>query len=73
MNGIFSVLGSTAVVVLSMLSSFSWSLLVAAMAYAVAAVVAPALARIRIEGIHEYTVASPADGLLAPEPIFELE
>jgi hypothetical protein len=43
MNGVFSVLGSTLVIFVSMLSGFNTSFVVGALLYALAAVVAPAL------------------------------
>ncbi len=49
MNGIFSVLGSTAVIIVSMFSNFTISLAAAALIYAVAALVAPALKQTRME------------------------
>jgi MFS family permease len=60
MNGVFSVLGSTAVIIVSMFSSFTISLAAAALIYAVAAMVAPALRQTRKEEIYA-TAYSMAD------------
>lgn len=49
MNGVFSVLGSTAVIIVSMLSNFTISLAAAALIYALAAAVAPVLRQTRME------------------------
>lgn len=49
MNGVFSVLGSTAVIIVSMFSNFTISLAAAALIYAMAAAVAPALHQTRTE------------------------
>lgn len=59
MNGVFSVLGSTAVIILSMASNFTLSLAAAALLYGIAALVAPALQQTRIEEAYApaYTMA----------------
>jgi hypothetical protein len=59
MNGVFSVLGSTAVIILSMAANFTVSLAAAALFYGVAALVAPALSQTRIEEAYApaYSVA----------------
>jgi hypothetical protein len=59
MNGVFSVLGSTAVIIVSMFSNFTISLVAAALIYGVAAVVAPALRQRRSEETYApaYSVA----------------
>lgn len=51
MNGVFSVFGSTAVIILSMASSFTVSLIAAALLYGMAAVVAPALRGMKVEKV----------------------
>jgi hypothetical protein len=57
MNGVFSVLGSTAVIILSMMSSFTVSLIAAALIYGVAAWMAPALRETRVEKVYGYVPA----------------
>ena len=57
MNGIFSVLGSTLVILISMVSSFTVSLFVAALIYVVAAVVAPGLHETRMEESYDSAFA----------------
>lgn len=57
MNGIFSVLGSTLVIIISMVSSFTVSLFVAALIYAIAAAVAPSLHETRMEVSYDATLA----------------
>jgi hypothetical protein len=61
MNGIFSVLGSTLVVLVSMFSSFTVSLIGAAVLYGLAALVAPALGKARVEVKDEHPVVVRAD------------
>ena len=55
MNGVFSVLGSTAVIILSMATNFTVSLAAAALLYGVAALVAPALCQTRVEEAYAAT------------------
>ena len=59
MNGVFSVLGSTAVIILSMATNFTVSLAAAALLYGIAALVAPALCQTRVEEAYAsaYSVA----------------
>ncbi len=59
MNGVFSVVGSTAVILLSMATNFTMSLAAAALLYGIAAIVAPALRQTRMEGAYAtaYSVA----------------
>jgi hypothetical protein len=57
MNGVFSVLGSTAVIILSMATNFTVSLAAAALLYGVAALVAPALCQTRVEEAYAATVS----------------
>jgi hypothetical protein len=64
MNGIFSVLGSTLVVLVSMFSSFTVSLIGAALLYGLAALVAPALGKARVEVTDEHSVAVRADAVV---------
>ncbi|MFV9505135.1 MAG: hypothetical protein AB4911_11285 [Oscillochloridaceae bacterium umkhey_bin13] len=53
MNGVFSVLGSVLVILISMLSSFTVALLAGAVCYLAAAAVAPALWRVRMHTVSE--------------------
>jgi len=57
MNGIFSVLGSTLVIIVSMFSSFTVSLFVAAVVYGIAAAVAPSLHQTRMEVTYDASLA----------------
>lgn len=61
MNGVFSVLGSTAVILVSMMSSFTVSLIAAALIYGVAAWMAPALHETRVEKIYAPAAYSVVD------------